>query len=65
MSWGATFNHYKRKGCDPADAAHRADQWEKRQDPNRWKRCCSTHCERGGECRSPSDCCARTTLKTR
>jgi hypothetical protein len=32
--------------------------------PDRWKYCPSTHCERGGECRSPSDCCS-AVLKER
>lgn len=57
--WGSVFNHYKAKGCDPSDAAHRADQWEKRQDGARWSRCPSTHCERRQECSSPNECSAK------
>ena len=30
-TWGDVFNHHKSKGCDPSDAAYRADQWEARQ----------------------------------
>jgi hypothetical protein len=30
-TWGDVFNHHKAKGMDAADAAYRADQWEKRQ----------------------------------
>lgn len=56
--WGTVFNRYKKRGCDPSDAAYRADQWEKRRQPDRWKGCPSTHCERSGECRSPNDCAA-------
>lgn len=58
MTWGAVFNRYIAKGHDHASAAYAADQWEKRQDRTRWKRCSSTHCERHGECRSPHDCSA-------
>lgn len=60
-SWGQIFDHYKRLGADPSDAAYRADQWEKRQDANRWAKCCSTHCERRQECASPHDCTASVT----
>jgi hypothetical protein len=28
-TWGAVFDRHKRAGCDPSDAAFRADQWEK------------------------------------
>ena len=57
-TWGTVFSHYKAKGCDPSDAAYHADQWEKRQHSDRWKHCCSTHCERSEECRSPHECTA-------
>lgn len=59
MTWGAVFNRYIAKGHDHSSAAYMADQWEKRQRPNRWKDCPSTHCERSGECRSPHECCAQ------
>ena len=60
MTWGDIFNKYRRRGHDHADAAYRADQWEKRQRLDRWKECPITHCERGGVCRSPNDCSAKT-----
>jgi hypothetical protein len=28
-TWGAIFDKYLAQGCDYADAAYRADQWEK------------------------------------
>ena len=59
-TWGAVFNRYKARGADPASAAYSADQWEKRQRPDRWRDCCSTHCERRQECCSPNECCALT-----
>jgi hypothetical protein len=55
-TWGAVFIRYKARGCDPSDAAFRADQWEKRQDNTRWARCPSTHCERAQECHTPNEC---------
>jgi len=36
-TWGAVFNRYKARGADPASAAYSADQWEKRQRPDRWR----------------------------
>lgn len=59
-TWAAVFNRHKSRGCDPSDAAFRADQWEKRRHPGRWANCPSTHCERRQECASPNECCART-----
>lgn len=32
MTWGDIFNRHKSRGCDPSDAAYRADQWEARSD---------------------------------
>lgn len=58
LSWATIFNRYRRLGHDLSDAAYRADQWEKRQSPNRWRHCPSTHCERRGECTSPHECSA-------
>lgn len=58
MTWSVVFNRYCERGCDKSDAAYRADQWEKRQVQKRWQHCCSTHCERSEECRSPNDCSA-------
>ena len=58
MTWGTIYQKYVRRGHDHADAAFRADQWEKRQDVDRWRRCPSTHCERRQECASPHECCA-------
>ena len=57
-AWGEVFRHYVGIGHDHADAAYRADQWEKRQKSKRWARCPSTHCERRQECAAPNDCCA-------
>ena len=65
MTWGTIFNHYKRKGHDPADAAYRADQWQKRQDTGRWRNCPSTHCERREECCSPNECSAKISPEVR
>jgi hypothetical protein len=39
MTWGDVYWRYVRKGCDRSDAAYRADQWEKRQNPRRWLDC--------------------------
>jgi hypothetical protein len=64
MTWGAIYNRYVKRGHDHADAAFRADQWEKRQQPDRWRRCPSTHCERRQECASPHECCAKRRLPT-
>jgi hypothetical protein len=58
QTWGAVFRRYTQRGHDYSDAAYRADQWEKRQQPDRWMRCPSTHCERRGECASPNECVA-------
>lgn len=59
MTWGVVYNRHVAKGMDQSSAAHLADQWEKRQRPDRWKDCPSTHCERSQECRSPHECCAK------
>jgi hypothetical protein len=58
-AWGVIFNRYKQRGHDPASAAYMADQWEKRQHPDRWKNCPSTHCERRQECSSKNECSAK------
>lgn len=52
------FESFKRRGFSDVDAEHEARQWEKRQHADRWKHCCSTHCGRSEECRSPHDCAA-------
>lgn len=58
MKWGAVYNFYLSRGHDHGSAAYQADQWEKRQRHDRWRRCPSTHCERRQECASPHECCA-------
>ena len=30
-TWDDAFLHHRGKGCDPSDAAYRADEWQKRQ----------------------------------
>lgn len=62
-TWGLVFQRHVARGEDHASAAFAADQWEKRQDPTRWKQCCSTHCERRQECASPHDCSAKLAPK--
>jgi len=54
-SWNDIFWKYVRKGHDRSSAAYEADRWQARNpvEPS----CCSTHCERAQECRSPHDCC--------
>ena len=32
QTWGHVYQHYLDKGCDHADAAYRADEWEKRKE---------------------------------
>lgn len=58
-TWGAVYSRRLKQGHDHGSAAYVADQWEKRQDPMRWSRCPSTHCERSQECRSPNECSAK------
>lgn len=58
MTWGTIYNRRLARGEDHGSAAYAADQWEKRQHPDRWRDCCSTHCERRQECCSPHDCCS-------
>ena len=53
-SWSDTFWKYVRKGHDRSSAAFEADRTIARNKP---PSCCSTHCERAHECRSPRDCC--------
>lgn len=57
-TWGTVYRRHLQRGEDHGSAAWAADQWEKRQQHDRWKRCPSTHCERRQECASPHDCTA-------
>lgn len=41
------------------ECAEQSDYDWKRRFLDRWKDCPSTHCERSGECRSPSECSAK------
>jgi len=36
MRWGTIFNRYLARGHDHGSAAYAADQWEKRQQRDRW-----------------------------
>jgi hypothetical protein len=53
--WARTFNRYLAKGHDHGSAAFAATNAERRASAE----CPSTHCNRRGECCSPSDCCSQ------